>query len=141
MNDTTSTTAIAIAVGDQFRLGQHSLTAEVIATNDYEFVLKANETAGNFYVVRKDILEDQDGDLWVKIEPETVYYRNVYLDGLGYTLHPTYDQAFYGTKFCRTRIGIQKVTQRGGLTVNAEIIPTEPRLRTRYCEAHNPFAA
>lgn len=137
MNSTTSTTALAIGDVLQFR-SSDTLKGEITAVGSRQYVVK--NKYGELFIIEKNGLKDEDGDGWHKVEPEAVTYVNVYTDGIGETEHTTHAAAYNGTKFGRTRIGIMRRVWRNGDLISAAVEPTEPRMRTNYREAHNPFA-
>lgn len=122
-----------------------SLKARVLHLFDTHMVIKVTDgllgiCAGKTYLIDLKTMHDQEGDLW-RIEEPYRRWVNVYTDGFGRTEHKSFEQATHATQYGRVRIGIIEVSYLDGQVVGQSMIATEPTMRDRGVEPHNPFAA
>ena len=135
-----------IQVGDKLRLlVTGGCTSSVIAlTPEGSPVVQSPETA-TCRVIDPTTLKDTDGDQWeiVKPAPTVTTFRNVYADGsLGDNdTNRTFEHTLKFSKIGRTRIAILRQDTQDGAIVSAEMIPTDPQLRTSSNpDGINPFS-
>lgn len=129
-----------IEIGTELFFGDLALDFRAEVKFLSETACVARSRNGCLYEIQLDTMEDQSGDKWNIVVPETTEWINVYADGsCGSTRHKSRETALYATKNGKTRVGILKRVLRADEVVSAEVEPTEPRMRDRNVMPQNPF--